>query len=303
MRISILSKLIITMLSLLILTISTSSFFLNDIIMPNCKNNPKKYYKGSEISPKGLGWCPDSEELYKIRIGKDGNKWIIKKTNSGNKKWEKYNDFLKNHYKSIFKKKSLTENEYNKLLDKTKNFDSIHHFNQMIFNFILNSTKKFNKGNFKIKSNKIIISDPAYKYSIHKKNIRGYTLAKSHTVEPGNWIGYQHYWKGKHQFGQPNVVVFTNEKYYNKKDKSIKYKYGGPISVDSGQIIFIDSNYFPKNDKKHSIWHDSLDDSINRSIFGYGYITNTAIGDGMFDYIIGIKNKKVVQLIINFFDN
>ena len=82
MRISILSILIITMLSILILSISTSSFFLNNIIMPNCKNNPKKYYKGSEISPKGLGWCPDSEELYKIRIGKDGNKWIIKKMGS-----------------------------------------------------------------------------------------------------------------------------------------------------------------------------------------------------------------------------
>lgn len=36
-----------------------------------CKNNPKKMYKGTEPSPKGLGYCAHSEKIGKIRKGKD----------------------------------------------------------------------------------------------------------------------------------------------------------------------------------------------------------------------------------------
>ena len=43
-------------------------------IMPKCKNDPKKSYKGTEPSPKGLGYCAHGEKLGKVRKGKDGDK-------------------------------------------------------------------------------------------------------------------------------------------------------------------------------------------------------------------------------------
>lgn len=46
--------------------------------MPYCKNNPKKTYKGTEPSPKGLGYCASGEKEGTIKKGKDGNKWIKK---------------------------------------------------------------------------------------------------------------------------------------------------------------------------------------------------------------------------------
>ena len=51
-----------------------------------CKNNPKKSYKGTEPSPKGLGWCASGESIGKKRKGKDGNMWIVKKTKTS-KRW------------------------------------------------------------------------------------------------------------------------------------------------------------------------------------------------------------------------
>lgn len=57
--------------------------------MPKCKNDPYKSYKGTEPSPKWLGYCVHAEELDKIRIGLDGNKWKITKTLKGVKRWTK----------------------------------------------------------------------------------------------------------------------------------------------------------------------------------------------------------------------
>ena len=37
--------------------------------MPKCKNDPSKSYKGTEPSPKGLGWCAHSESVGKTING------------------------------------------------------------------------------------------------------------------------------------------------------------------------------------------------------------------------------------------
>ena len=60
--------------------------------MPKCKNDHKRSYKGTEPSPKGLGWCAHSEEIDTIKMGKDGKKWIVKKMKNGTRKWIKYSD-------------------------------------------------------------------------------------------------------------------------------------------------------------------------------------------------------------------
>ena len=81
--------------------------------MPKCKNDPKKSYKGTEPSPKGLGWCAHGEKEGKKRKGKDGNQWIVKKVSNGSKRWVKY--------KKVSTKKLKDNNEteeFNKLLKK-----------------------------------------------------------------------------------------------------------------------------------------------------------------------------------------
>ena len=59
--------------------------------MPTCKNDPSKKYKGTEPSPKGLGWCAHGEKEGKVRKGKDGNEWIVKKVKNGSRRWVKNN--------------------------------------------------------------------------------------------------------------------------------------------------------------------------------------------------------------------
>lgn len=58
-------------------------------IMPKCKNDMKRYYKGIEPSPKGLGYCAHAEKQGSKRKGKDGNMWIIKVVKDS-KRWFKY---------------------------------------------------------------------------------------------------------------------------------------------------------------------------------------------------------------------
>ena len=54
-----------------------------------CKNDKKKKYKGTEPSPKGLGYCAHGEKEGKKRKGRDGNKWVIKKISNGSLRWVK----------------------------------------------------------------------------------------------------------------------------------------------------------------------------------------------------------------------
>jgi hypothetical protein len=54
-----------------------------------CKNDPKKFYKGDEPSPKGFGYCAHSESIGKVRKGKDGNMWKVESTSKGIKRWVK----------------------------------------------------------------------------------------------------------------------------------------------------------------------------------------------------------------------
>ena len=75
--------------------------------MPTCKNDPSKKYKGNEPSPKGLGWCAHGEKEGKVRKGKDGNRWIVKKVKNGSKRWvvqNKSNITIKNLDKFLTKR-------------------------------------------------------------------------------------------------------------------------------------------------------------------------------------------------------
>lgn len=45
--------------------------------MPNCKNAPTAHYKGTELSPKGRGYCARAELVGKRRKGKDNQMWVV----------------------------------------------------------------------------------------------------------------------------------------------------------------------------------------------------------------------------------
>jgi hypothetical protein len=77
-----------------------------------CKNNPKKSYKGTEPSPKGLGWCAGSMNDKTKKKGKDGNMWIIKTLSNGSTRWTKYTTSkTKSKTKSKRKTKSKTKSK------------------------------------------------------------------------------------------------------------------------------------------------------------------------------------------------
>ena len=61
------------------------------MIMPSCKNDPKRHFKGCEPSPKGRGYCAHADPAVKKRIGGDRKMWIVKtyKTKAGKnvKRW------------------------------------------------------------------------------------------------------------------------------------------------------------------------------------------------------------------------
>lgn len=63
--------------------------FLLNIVKMFCKNDPKSKYKGTEPSPKGLGWCAHAEKIGTIKKGKDKNNWIVEENSNGVKRWVK----------------------------------------------------------------------------------------------------------------------------------------------------------------------------------------------------------------------
>jgi hypothetical protein len=75
-----------------------------------CKNDSTKSYKGTEPSPKGLGYCAHAEKYKTVRVGLDGNKWIIATVSNGSKRWVKLSTNSKNKSttsKNKYKTKSI----------------------------------------------------------------------------------------------------------------------------------------------------------------------------------------------------
>ena len=58
--------------------------------MPKCTNDSSRYYKGTEPSPKGLGFCAHACKLGQRKRGHDGNMWIVRENKkSKTKRWAK----------------------------------------------------------------------------------------------------------------------------------------------------------------------------------------------------------------------
>ena len=70
--------------------------------MPKCLNSKTGTYKGTEPSPKGIGYCARGEKIGTKMIGSDKNMWIVKQYNKSNK-WVKYNENSVNKAKLVEK--------------------------------------------------------------------------------------------------------------------------------------------------------------------------------------------------------
>ena len=46
--------------------------------MPKCLNDPKRYYRGDEPSPKGLGYCAHAARAGARKRGRDGAWWVAR---------------------------------------------------------------------------------------------------------------------------------------------------------------------------------------------------------------------------------
>ena len=67
--------------------------------MPICKNDNKRYYKGTETSPRGLGYSAQVMKVGSKKTGKDGNMWIVKEIKDGSLRWMKFK--TKEDYKIV----------------------------------------------------------------------------------------------------------------------------------------------------------------------------------------------------------
>ncbi len=84
--------------------------------MPKCKNANTGTYKGTEPSPKGLGYCARGEKVGKKKKGLDGNMWEVKETKKGIARWVK----ITKKDKSTKKKKSIKNKSTKKKSIKDK---------------------------------------------------------------------------------------------------------------------------------------------------------------------------------------
>ena len=73
--------------------------------MPSCKNDPSRKYKGTEPSPKGLGYCAHNMKIGAVKKGKDGNKWIVREIKNGSKRWMKVKEYDINKVKKYLEDK------------------------------------------------------------------------------------------------------------------------------------------------------------------------------------------------------
>ena len=145
--------------------------------MPNCKNDPKRKYKGDEPSPKGLGWCAHGETEGKVRNGLDGNKWIIKKVSGGSLRWVK-----RSNDKSDGKQKSTINHKIDVNSNKQLKYKDLG-FRIIFIPYLIhdgNKTIKFgnNKLTEYIINNKLALIKRIVKNILWNCNIKKYVFNK-----------------------------------------------------------------------------------------------------------------------------
>jgi len=97
--------------------------------MPSCKNDSKRKYKGTEPSPKGLGYCAHASQVGSVKKGKDGNKWIVARVSNGSQRWKKKNGKSKSKSNSnaVSRSRDVFYPTEEPLMDYTREISRVRH--------------------------------------------------------------------------------------------------------------------------------------------------------------------------------
>ena len=213
--------------------------------MPKCKNDPTRYYKGSEPSPKGLGYCAHGFKEGDKKKGKDGNTWIIKKIKNGSLRWIKIKK-IKNI--SLYLEPTITifntENDdeiFRGLLDKSpKKYKSIiikylnkvykNFFERMMFGIWMYADFNYIKEKYninKIKKQNLKIE----KFKINKNLMIYDILLNSNQIDNINYLLYaikEEINSGADGWGESDIILLD----YNKVNKMKLGKIDKNIAID-----------------------------------------------------------------------
>jgi len=180
-----------------------------------CINDKSRTYKGTEPSPKGLGYCAHAEKIDSKKKGKDGNIWIVSITKNKIKRWIK----LKNNlYETV--SEGLEPSKYGEkaIFDKVIYFINSDNCNIIIYfyyNFLKNEWELSNK----------ILNDIKYVIYIIKCAIYAYLTSYIDTNSDLNEILNTNKWNS---YKDTLPRDFISELIYNhllnkKKIKIIKH--------------------------------------------------------------------------------
>lgn len=214
--------------------------------MPKCKNDPKRTYKGTEPSPKGLGHCAHTEKVGKKMKGKDGNQWIITQTKKGVKRWSKING-TKKEIKTIKKSKKISNINNKTILDKMLSKKSISIEDEEMIKNILSKNQRLKKEYDEKLIRKLYTLKKKKKKISVDKSITLYDKFSSDEkvkckLDNGDYNIYvSNFIKFKNTFTTSMIVIETNDKINMKDIKIIKTKYSINIS-DSQEIVFEENN-------------------------------------------------------------
>jgi len=212
--------------------------------MPKCKNSSTGTYKGTEPSPKGLGYCARGEKIGKKKKGLDGNMWEVKKTKNGIERWVKITKTKKSVKKSAKKKsvKKSTKKSKKSVKKPVKKISKRPIGNLTAKNIIVHKNNKVFKNNKLTISNNNLVYLQMFKIN---KNITGSRL----------------------YFGLANLKGNKKEEIKNLKlnikKKTFEFTYNGPWEDEStGELKII-----KVNDKWKIVFKNNLDfDKMERFV-------------------------------------
>ena len=226
--------------------------------MPECKNDKKRKYKGTEPSPKGLGYCAHAEKLGRKKKGKDKNMWIVIETKNGVKRWVKFNPDKKYIFKKVKEDIEASNNKWKEIkpLKIIKKKSKKHLTLEMFYNLIVIPPKNVNKYISKNSIIKKIIDKIIPEIKSNKINCFIIPLPLSNSGK--YWTDYAHsyltefygenYYKDKHIM----MTIYLENNLAINFNREILISYD--LDIKQQQIVYdIFSKYLPYN----YIWNGS----------------------------------------------
>ncbi len=216
--------------------------------MPECKNDKKRKYKGTEPSPKGLGYCAHAENLGTKKKGKDKNTWIVIENKNGVKRWVKFNPDTKYDIKKVSSNNDKWKEikPLKKIKKKAKHAFSL----EMFFNLRVVPPKNVNKYITKNAVIKKVIDKIMPEIKANQINFFVIPLALSDNGV--YWTDYAHSYLTEFYGGDYDKDDFIQMTIYLENDLSINYEREILISyeldIKKQQIVYdIFAKYLPYN--------------------------------------------------------